>query len=280
MLSRALMWNVKLDKVEAFVLDVVTLTDDDCVALSHTAVPIVNGWAQANLRIRRPPSQAEQRLFFSQVESLVQSLRSQQLVKNWYYLHKPPGLILRFESTVDPIALVRQIHVDFRRSVASFEWSTELTFASYFEQRELLWDYGRDVADAILTLGADVRVCAIRENATGTLEQWATFTVNFLNHFLHDEWWVWEALGRFQRLRGCEPSTSDTPPHDAHAWLDPMPILPMLATCTPNLPDGFRASVTVLVCLNYLYNQWALDVEMQRLVLARARQLTQPELVG
>lgn len=253
---------------EDFRLEIVRLGPDRRRAVAD--VPVVNGWVQVNLPVRRVPSRREERAFFAALARLTGRLRRARLLAGWYFVHKPPGLRLRFRAARRPEALVAALDRALERW--RFGWAGRRAFDSYFEQRELLAGLGDDTADRILCASAAAVVEAVAGGRRTDLDAWARFTVAFLERFLADRWLVWEALGRFERLRGGGPRRSPAapPPHDPERLLARLP--------RARAGSGFAASTALLACLNYLYNQWALDAPAQGAVVGRARRLTAPDL--
>ncbi len=257
-----------LSREEHFSLRVYTL--DASRDAGPTLVPVVDGWVQLDVPIVRVPDPAEAREYFAHIAALIAALRAEGLLARWTYVHKAPGLRLRFAAPGEDASvtarLIGALQAATRRQWA---WALPPSFASYFEQRELFSGLGDD-ATAILCRSADLRIAAAIAGHGSDVPGWAAFTVAFLHHFLPDTWWVWEALGRFQRLRGDAGGNDETVgPLD-----DPRPLL---AALPPAPRPDFAVSVALLTCLNYLYNQWALGPAAQRAVLRLARALTQPE---
>lgn len=231
-------------------------------------VAMVDGWLQIDVPVTRVPTPPEARDYFEHLGQVVGEAREAGLLRRWTFVHKHPGLRLRFAATPgsDAGQLIARLHAAFPARA----WTGVAEFAAYFEQRELLCGLGEDATE-ILCRSADVRIASARAGTTADVPTWAGFTVAFLYRYLPDTWWVWEALARFMRLRGGDGGASEHGP----ALGDPRPLLAVLPSTTA---AGFEASVALLTCLNYLYNQWGLDLGAQRRVLRLASDLTRPEL--
>ena len=262
---------------ERFTLALVRVSDAS--GRARVDVPFVSGWAQLNIPVLRVPRAAEQAAFFSTLARLLRRLRRASLIDHWFLLHKAPGLRLRFRSRERGELLARALVEQGEALRAS--WTGTLGFDSYFEQRELLSGYFEEMVGNVLSLSSDSLVQSVLRARHGDEEGWTRFTVAFLHHFLGDRWWVWEALGRFERMRGVRRAGRSHKASSSPAWklYDPSRLLQaLLREKAAAVPPGFAASTTLLVCLNSIFNQWELEADVQSRVLQKARQVTSPEL--
>ncbi|MCP5058194.1 MAG: hypothetical protein GY937_15930 [bacterium] len=240
-------------------------------------IPLVNDWLQLGLEVRHIPSLKEQTEFFFALRNLRRDLERRDLVEAWFFLHKPPGLRLRFKADGPPEALIETLLL--AQGQWKWSWLGARVFDSYFEQRELLSGAFQDDVNRLLTAASDAYMEALISGSRCTAGRWSEFSIAFLDCHLNDRWLVWEALGRFARLRGTplegasaqrdQPAATLCDPSDFEA------LLPLLAAPRS---AGFEASTTLLQCLNYIYNLWALDLPTQQQILAEAREACRPEL--
>lgn len=255
---------------EHFSLDLFHLLSDEHKVIG--SIPIVNGWAQIELEVKRAPNSSQQLEFFASLASLRDALTSLGSLKTWYFLHKSPGLKLRFRIDQGECEALNCI-LD-RLAAWRWSWLGQIRFGSFFDQTELLGGFHRDDIDALLTASANVYLDSISHSQQADRAAWAIFTVGFLSTFISDRWIVWETLGRFLRLRGSALA-ADVTVQDVFA--DPHPILARIRDFQIIQP-GFEASVSLLQCLNYIFNMWAIDAASQSAILEQARNLVRPEI--
>ena len=258
---------------EPWRLEIFDIQDDDDTPIAKA--PLVNGWLQISLEITHVPSLEAQHVFLAAVRQVVAALRQRGCLDAWFFVHKEPGLRLRFKMAGDLGEAIAGVVAAL--ATWDWDWLGSIAFDSYFEQRELLSAYFESDVNALLTLSADCYVESALTGACGNLDAWAAFTLAFLRHFAPDEWLVWEALGRFIRLRGAPWREAS-----AASRIDfsscPKTLQQRLSAMLPIAQPGFDASTTLLQCLNYIYNQWALNLTAQQMILAEARRRTEPEI--
>jgi hypothetical protein len=247
----------------------------DASGAKVVSVPVVNGWVQASIPLRRLPTSQESRGFFSVLGTNASRMHRRGLVSSWFFLHKPPGLLIRFE-TADAASLLRDLIPMLDDCGGT--WVGRYAFDSYFEQRELLSEaYGYEAYKVLLT--SCTEYCrAVASGRAGTLGQWTDFLAVYLAYYLQDPWLVWEALGRFQRLRQ-QTQDAAIPSHHVrrNRLVSPSRLMAQLARCVvPEQSIGFEASTTLLMCLNYILNQWGICQQVQRRILHDARSRFSP----
>lgn len=237
------------------------------------AIPIINGWTQLELEVITVPNDAAQIAFFQHISTLVDNLTAADDLVAWYFLHKPPGLKLRFQFARDHVAGLTRIV----ETIADWRWPWlgRTSFGSFFDQAELLGGFHRQDVDALLTTSANVYVQSLLHHRRVGGVDWSIFVVDFFKAILSDDWIVWEALGRFQRLRERGIIRHGRAGDD---FADPRAMLPLVKDFRPVQP-GFEASVSLLQSLNYIFNMWAIDEASQSAILEEARGLVRPELV-
>jgi hypothetical protein len=234
-------------------------------------VPLVDKWLEIQLAMVRVPEAEERVSFFKALGALVAELRVAAPELRWYFLHKPPGLKLRFHnSAADPAtvgAIVEKV------SYWNFSWAPAVAIGSVFDQAELMASpYRRDV-EALLTLAADCHLEAAIAGHRCAETAWADFLTALLEAIGLDRWLAYEALARLRRLRAVELS----PAAAGTALLDPAP---MLAHSLPQFASGFEASVSLLQGLNLLLNIWGIDGATQLAILDAACAATRPALLS
>jgi hypothetical protein len=240
-----------------------------------TLVPIINRWIQLAIDIKRVPSSLESRSFFRTLAKDMRALTTTNKIYSWFFLHKPPGLRIRIHlASVHP-ALSTLIH---KVATWDYEWMQGLSFESYFGHAELVSGaYPVDLG-ALLMASASEYCRALLANRQATRTDWPLFTVHYLDHFLADRWLVWEALGRLERLREYPFRPSDIKQR-RQSLMSPKGLLARVRRAPQPASPGFQASTALLQSLNYIYNQWLLNVASQKQVLSVARQLAMPELL-
>jgi hypothetical protein len=234
-------------------------------------VPLVDRWLEIQLAMVRVPEAEERVSFFKALGDLVAELRVAAPELRWYFLHKPPGLKLRFHnSAADPAtvgAIVEKV------SYWNFSWAPAVAIGSVFDQAELMASpYRRDV-ETLLTLAADCHLEAAIAGRRCAETAWADFLTALLEAIGLDRWLTYEALARLRRLRAVElsPAAAET------ALLDPAP---MLEHSLPQFASGFEASVSLLQGLNLLLNIWGIDGATQLVILDAACTATRPALLS
>jgi hypothetical protein len=235
-------------------------------------VPLVDHWLEIQLALRRVPDAAEGRHFFASLEMLVGKARDLLPAMQYYFLHKPPGLKLRFrvgEPDGELLDAILSEVLGWR-----FDWIEGVGLGSVFDQEELLPATYRDAAEALLTLSADRLLASARERMCCSEADWAAFAVDLLCRIGLDRWLVYEALSRLGRLRAVPLKAALAP---ETPLFDPRP---MLAGPLPDFPAGFEASVSLLQVLNLLFNIWAVDAGRQTRILEAARDSTRPSLLA
>lgn len=236
------------------------------------AVPVVDGWIELQMALGRVPDRAERAAFFAALGGLCAALRADRPDLRWYFLHKAPGLKLRFRLGLPDAALLETL----LGSVAAwpFDWIRASGLGSVFDQAELMPAAFRDDAARLLAHAADGHLAAARADRQCGEEAWAEFLVRLLAEVGLDAWLAHEALARLRRLRTVALAAEDAA---AEPLLDPAPLLARpLAPFTP----GFAASVALLQTINLLLNMWAVGAGAQRRILDRALAATRPELLA
>lgn len=235
-------------------------------------VPLVDKWLEIQLALVRVPEGEERISFFEALGALVADLRMAAPDLRWYFLHKPPGLKLRFHNNaVDP-SMVRAI-VE-KVSHWNFSWAPAVAIGSVFDQAELMASpYRRDV-EALLTLAADCHLVAAIEGHRCGENAWSDFLTALLGAIGLDCWLVYEALARLRRLRSVDLSPAAAA---GTTLLDPAP---MLSHSLPQFAPGFEASASLLQGLNLLLNIWGIDGATQLAILDAACAATRPALLS
>jgi hypothetical protein len=240
-------------------------------------VPVVDGWLQLDAVVKRVPDADEERVLFAQFAAL----RDARGGGDWFFVHKPPGLRMRFKLGDDrthEVSVILECISGCRPA-----WLGNLTFGSFFAQAELLDARYRATVDAILGAAANELIdVAMARNGSTSIDAWANFALHFLEHFIGDRWFAWEALGRFHRLRS-QPVPGDLQNQAEAArqrtMHDPRGIIQRFTRHSAMQQSaGFGASIALLQTLNYIFNMWAVDGIAQNAVLARARTFSAPEL--
>jgi hypothetical protein len=234
------------------------------------SIPVINGWVQIELQVKRTPNPSEETAFFHKLAALRDIVAERGYLSAWYFLHKPPGLKLRLRIDRDEGGGLNCILNEL--STWEWTWLGRIDFGSFFDQHELLSGLHRVDIDRLLTISADAYLDSISSRLEIDRTGWATFAVGFLGTFIADAWLVWEALGRFLRMRvkGVAPNGDAS-----DAFADPRLILARINGIRP-LKPGFEASVSLLQCLNYIFNMWAIDAASQLRILEQARDLVRP----
>jgi hypothetical protein len=244
--------------IERFELVLVDLQS----ATGTLRVPLVDSWFEVQLAIDRVPDQDDRKTFFASLGNLAATLRERQPDLRWYFLHKLPGLKLRFRiGGADVLALdtILSTVLDWR-----FPWLTGVAIGSVFDQAELLNAPFRQDVEHILTLAADQHLVAVAAEYYCSAEAWAEFLIQLLESLRLDRWLSYEAFARLGRLRAVELSSSRV------GELPLMDPRGMLASGLPECTPGFEASASLLQGLNLLFNIWGVDDVAQSRILAMA----------
>ncbi len=241
-------------------------------------IPLIDGWAQASIEVKRPLSIAEQARFFRFLKGLVVPWQKGGLIRSWYFIHKDPGLRLRFRVGNKRDRLLTELAQAF--GTFRFDWSGDVYFDSFLEQRELFSSLRQTEVEKLLWISSETHLESVAHRLLADEDHWSHFTVDFLGTFLQDSWWVWEALGRMQRLRRTTILQNIKKPsrqvlHDPSQMLQRVQRLRLAPKASV-----FPMSMSLLCCLNYIFNQWAISEKTQRNILDKARELTQPLLAG
>ena len=235
-------------------------------------VPVVDGWIELQMTLLRVPNQAERGAFFAALASLCAAIRARRPDMRWYFLHKAPGLKLRFQLGVPEAASIAELI----GTIAgwSFAWIRPAGMGSVFDQTELMPAMFRDDATRLLTHAADELIAAALADRRCSHKDWSAFLVKLLGTLDLDEWLAQEALSRLRRLRTFPFGQDEAAP--AEPLLDPSAILACrLAPVAP----GFAASVSLLQTINLTLNLWGVDAGAQRRILESACAVTRPPLM-
>jgi hypothetical protein len=255
-----------------------------------TRIPVVNDWIQLSIELNALPEHSEQLDFFDSLRQMVDSRQSRSLFDAWYFLHKPPGLLLRFHkiaSAKPPEMLID--HIVSALTQWDFKWMGDCYFDSYLEQRELLSGFDQAYVNRLLTASADTFLDAcLRDTTSGKagahkqrITAWVDFVCQFLHFYIEDQWQAWEALKRFATMRkqlikqsGQQAAIPSAPLYNPVSLINNLKQLDYIPK------QGFEVSTSLLQCLNYLFNQWALDLPVQNQILAQAMVTLRPEIAG
>lgn len=235
-------------------------------------VPVVDGWIELQMALLRVPDAAESRAFFAALDGLCTELRQSRAAMRWYFLHKPPGLKLRFKLGVPDAAVLGAL---FETVLGwRFGWIEADALGSVFDQAELLPALFRDDVERLLTRAADGHVAAVLADRRGSEEGWADFLAMLLVELGLDGWLAHQALARLRRLRSA--------PLAARAAAGPPLFDPSSLLAEPLAPvsPGFTASVALLQAINLMFNLWAVDAAAQARILDRAIAGTRPSLLS
>lgn len=231
--------------------------------------PLVDGWLQIEIAVRRSPTALEEVDFFKELRALVAPLKAKEPGLQWFLLHKPPGLKIRFRVGAAPGAI---------NTVAAWAltlegWIEFAGFGSFFDQAELRPLAFRDEADALIDLAADALLETACAGQRADCAAWAqALAALALRAADGDAWLTFELLARLRRLR----SGGGAPPHDD----GPPPWNPrLLIERAPPPSPGFAASVSYLQALNLILNLWGVSPKVQIAALERAVVALQPELM-
>ena len=255
-------------QVERFELIVVPLRSQSGLL----RVPLVDEWLELQLALREVPAAAHRRAFFAALGELCTTIRARLPQLHWYFLHKPPGLKLRFRVGAPDVELLDTI----LSAVANwnFSWLETSALGSFFDQAELLaFPYRTDV-ERFLTHAADCHVLQAKDASEVLETDWADVLVMLLERIGLDTWLAYEALSRLGRLRSTDVARG---PQSGEPLCDPHILL---ATDLPRFSPGFEASVSLLQGLNLLFNIWGVSSAAQSRILALACDRTRPELLA
>ena len=253
--------------VERFELCIVRMKSSS----RELSIPIVGQWLEFQMEARRLPDPGEVRYFFEQLAELIGDMRGLVPGLRWYFLHKPPGLKLRFRVGDPDEDILDKL---LSRVLAwSFPWQGQLGLGSVFDQAELLSAPYRESLETLLTIAADEHLRSVREERLCREEDWAEFIVDLLCRFDLDHWLVHEALGRLVRIRSTILRKASAAPVALH---DPTA---MLTRPLPESPPGLGASVSLLQALNLMLNVWAVGAPAQSRILELARASVRPALL-
>jgi hypothetical protein len=242
---------------------------------SRTLVPIVDRWLQLSIEVRAIPSAEEGKRFFQRLTALTTRVRARKLIRHWFFVHKPPGLLVRLELLQMELALTELIP---KIDALAERWMGAIDFDSYLAHRELFGGAFPLEVHRILSISAEHYCLALRRNSTAEVETWADFTLTFLGLFVNDRWHIWEALGRFERFVQQRLRPAASRPRKSRL-LSPAALFEGLRRQPrPRASSGFEASVAMLQCLNYIYNQWLVDPTAQRVIIRIAREKSCPEI--
>lgn len=235
-------------------------------------VPVVDGWIELQMALLRVPEAQESRAFFAALGRLRAVLREMRPGMRWYFLHKPPGLKLRFRVGMPDSALLEKLI----GTVLGWRlpWLRAAGLGSVFDQAELLPAVFRTDAERLLSLAADEYLAAAVAGRHCPEEAWSDFLIGLLGRLGLDTWLAHEALARLLRLRSVDLANRDA---IAEPPLDPSG---MLAAPLGELTPGFAASVSALQTLNLTFNIWGIDAAAQTRNLERACAATRPSLMS
>jgi len=244
-------------------------------------VPVVNSWIQLSLGMTRIPNKVEQYEFMLALNKMISD--GTTYFNSWYFLHKPPGFILRFniqDQVTPPDELIN--HIVNTLMNWNHSWLGDYYFDSYFEHRELLSAYDLTYVNTLLSLSSSIYLNECISNPENnkqmaSIEPWANFLTGFLDHHIGDSWLSWEAIKRFSgmrkklvgRHRNSEPATPSYSPDALLTEIQQMKFAPLI---------GFEVSTSLLQCANYFFNQWALDLHTQDLILDMALDILKPDI--
>ncbi len=255
----------QLERLEAFTLSVATLRTD----AGEVQAPLVDNWLQLEIAVLRPPSEAEERDFFSALRTWRDRVRRATPKAPWFLLHKAPGLKIRVQTGNNIAAIEAAADL---RAVAQREWLGPVGFGSFFDQAELRQVVFRADSDAWLAAAGDALLDAASDGRRGGAEAWSNALIGLARRIWSDDWVAWEAFARLARLRiGATPVPGSRPTYDPTA---------MVAALPAPTDAGFDASVTLLQTLNLIFNQWALDGVMQAEVLSTIQARLRPDLLN
>ncbi|RQR61346.1 hypothetical protein DIE18_12610 [Burkholderia sp. Bp9125] len=254
--------------IERYELALVELRRDGDTTLH---VPVVSGWLEIQLILSAIPDANEQRLFFGALAALRASLGAVRPEMSWYFLHKSPGLKLRFRlGFEEPLILGSAVEAV---GAWNFPWIGGMALGSVFDQQALLTAAYRPEIEKLLTSAADNYLTAIRDGKHCVVQTWTAFLIDLLRLIGLDDWLVYEALSRLRRLRTVEVGRQ---PVSGACLLDPRGMLDEFGR---SWRAGFEASVSLLQALNLMLNMWAVDGVTQLEILERCCDLTRPSLL-
>jgi hypothetical protein len=240
-------------------------------------VPVVGGWVEIQMALASVPDHEQRLAFALALAGTCTMLRRRTPSLRWYFLHKPPGLKLRFKVGTPQAGLLEELVsgiVGWR-----FEWIGVTAFGSVFDQAELSPQVFRPDAERLLDSAADQQLAAVIDDRRASVEDWATFLVRLLRRLALDDWLAYEALSRLHRLRRVDIGLEAGVDVDGdesqreEPLLDPSGILECLHDA---FEPGFAASVSLLQTLNLMFNTWGLDARTQASILRSARAMTRP----
>jgi hypothetical protein len=254
--------------IERFELVLVTLRSP----AGSIRIPLVDEWLELQLSMRRVPDRQERNAFFSDLRGLCCKVRVRLPDLRWYFLHKPPGLKLRFRVGRPDEELLDSI----MSGVLGWNWPWlhAVAIGSYFDQAELnAFPYRADV-ERLLTYAADCHLEHSHEELGAFESEWADVAVALLERVGLDTWLAYEALARLGRLRAtdlAQDQASEEPLSDPRG---------LLAGDLPRFAVGFEASLSFLQGLNLLFNIWGVNGTTQSRILTLACNRIQPAIVS
>ncbi len=147
-------------------------------------IPVVDYWIQLTLPVLREPNPAESQDFSKKIRNLYKTLQRKKIICSWYFLHKPPGLKIRFKANPQTTAACTLYLLKELQKI-KLRWLGLGTFDSFIDQRELFFGFNTECQEILLSLSAASSLDATIKQSKSDIEGWAYFTVQFFLFFFN-----------------------------------------------------------------------------------------------